>query len=125
MVRTIEIEAGEVSVRAELQDTETAQAVWDGLPIEGVANTWGDEIYFSTPLTLPLEAGKDLVELGDLGYWPPGRAFCIFFGPTPASTGDEIRPASAVSVFGRVTGDPRVLRSVRDGTRVGVRRSDS
>lgn len=125
MVRTIEIEAGEVSVRAELQDTETAQAVWDGLPIEGVANTWGDEIYFSTPLTLPLEAGKDLVELGDLGYWPPGRAFCIFFGPTPASTGDEIRPASAVSVFGRVTGDPRLLRSVRDGTRVSVRRSDS
>lgn len=125
MVRRIEIAAGEVSVRAELQETETAQAVWDGLPIEGVANTWGDEIYFSTPLALPLEAGKDIVELGDLGYWPPGRAFCIFFGPTPASTGDEIRPASAVSVFGRVTGDPRLLKSVRDGTRVMVRRSES
>lgn len=125
MVRRIEIAAGEVSVRAELQDTETAQAVWDGLPIEGVANTWGDEIYFSTPLALPLEAGQDIVELGDLGYWPPGRAFCIFFGPTPASTGDEIRPASPVSVFGRVTGDPRVLKTVRDGTRVRVRRSES
>ncbi len=125
MVRRIEIAAGEVSVRAELQDTETAQAVWDGLPIEGVANTWGDEIYFSTPLALPLEAGQDIVELGDLGYWPPGRAFCIFFGPTPASTGDEIRPASPVSVFGRVTGDPRLLKTVRDGTRVRVRRSES
>lgn len=125
MVRRIEIAAGEVSVRAELQDTETAQAVWDGLPIEGVANTWGDEIYFSTPLALPLEAGKDVVEVGDLGYWPPGRAFCIFFGPTPASTGDGIRPASAVSVFGRLTGDPRLLKSVRDGTPVRVRRSES
>jgi hypothetical protein len=125
MVRRIEIAAGEVSVQAELQDTETAQAVWDGLPIEGVANTWGDEIYFSTPLALPLEAGKDIVELGDLGYWPPGRAFCIFFGPTPASTGDEIRAASPVNVFGRVTEDPRLLKSVRDGTPVRVRRSES
>ncbi len=125
MARQIEIEAGDISVRAELKDTHTAQAVWDGLPIEGVANTWGDEIYFSTPLALPLEAGQEVVELGDLGYWPPGRAFCIFFGPTPSSTGDEIRPASAVSVFGRVVGDPTVLKAVRDGTRVAVRRTES
>jgi len=124
MVRRIEIAAGEVSVQAELKDTETAQAMWDGLPLEGVANTWGDEIYFSTPLVLPLEAGQEVVELGDLGYWPPGRAFCIFFGLTPSSTGDEIRPASAVSVFGRVVGDPTVLKAVKDGTQLAVRRSE-
>lgn len=124
MVRRIEIAAGEVSVQAELKDTETAEAVWDGLPLEGVANTWGDEVYFSTPLALPLEAGQEVVELGDLGYWPPGRAFCIFFGLIPSSTGDEIRPASAVSVFGRVVGDPIVLKAVKDGTRVTVRRSE-
>lgn len=124
MARQIEIEAGDIKVQAELKDTETAQAVWDGLPIEGVANTWGDEIYFSIPLALPLEAGQEVVELGDLGYWPPGRAFCIFFGPTPSSTGDEIRPASAVSVFGRVAGNPTVLKAVRDGTRIVVRRTE-
>lgn len=125
MVRHIQITAGEVSVQAELNETETAEAVWDGLPIEGVVNTWGDEIYFSTPLVLPLEAGREVVELGDIGYWPPGRALCIFFGPTPASKGDEIRPASAVTVFGRVIGDASVLRAVKDGTQVMVRRGES
>ncbi|TKJ30418.1 MAG: hypothetical protein CEE40_05090 [Chloroflexi bacterium B3_Chlor] len=125
MVRHIQITAGEVSVRAELNETETAEAVWDSLPIEGVVNTWGDEIYFSTPLVLPLEAGREVVELGDFGYWPPGRALCIFFGPTPASKGDEIRPASAVTVFGRVIGDASVLRAVKDGTQVMVRRGES
>ena len=122
MLRHIQITAGEVTVEAELNETETAQAVWDGLPIEGVANTWGDEIYFSTPVALELEAGQEVVEMGDLGYWPPGKAFCVFFGPTPASRGDEIRPASPVTVFGRVVGDAAALKAVRDGAQVTVRR---
>ena len=122
MLRRIQITAGEVTVEAELNETETAQAVWDGLPIEGVANTWGDEIYFSTPVALELEAGQEVVEMGDLGYWPPGKAFCVFFGPTPASRGDEIRPASPVTVFGRVVGDAAALKAVRDGAQVTVRR---
>ena len=122
MLRHIQITAGEVTVEAELNETETAQAVWDGLPIEGVANTWGDEIYFSTPVALELEAGQEVVEMGDLGYWPPGKAFCVFFGPTPASRGDEIRPASPVTVFGRVVGDDAALKAVRDGAQVTVRR---
>jgi hypothetical protein len=63
------------------------------------------------------------VEAGDLGYWPPGRAFCIFFGPTPASEGGEIRPASPVNVVGRVAGDPTVFRKVRAGTRVRIERA--
>jgi hypothetical protein len=124
MIRRIEIVAGEVTVDAELNQTETAQAVWDELPIQGVANTWGDEIYFSTPIALGLEAGQEVVEMGDLGYWPPGKAICLFFGPTPASRHDQIRPASPVTVFGRVVGDATVLRAVTDGTPVMVRRSE-
>jgi len=122
MVRRIEIVAGEVAAEAELNETETAEAIWDALPIEGAANTWGDEIYFSIPLTLELEDGQEVVQLGELGYWPPGRAFCIFFGPTPASEGDEIRPASAVNIFGRILGDATAFKAVKDGTQVTIRR---
>jgi hypothetical protein len=125
MVHRIEILAGQITVEAELNETRTAGAVWDGLPIEGVANTWGDEIYFSTPIALGLETAQEIVEPGDLGYWPPGKAICLFFGPTPASRGDEIRPASAVTVFGRVVGDATILRAVTDGTPVTVRRSQA
>jgi hypothetical protein len=119
----IQIAAGEVTVEDELNETQTAQAVWEGLPIGGVVNTWGDEIYFSTPVALELEVGQETVEVGDLGYWPPGKAFCVFFGPTPASRGDEIRPASPVTVFGRVVGNATALKAVPDGARVTVRRS--
>jgi hypothetical protein len=124
MLRRLEIAAGEVTVTAELNETQAAQAIWDVLPVEGAANTWGDEIYFSIPLALELEAGQDVVELGDLGYWPPGKALCIFFGPTPASKGEEIRPASAVTVLGSVVGDATILKAVADGAPVRVRRSE-
>jgi hypothetical protein len=125
MVRRIEIQAGQVTAHAELNETETAHAIWEALPIEGMANTWGDEIYFSIPLVLEMEAGQEVVQMGDLGYWPPGRAFCIFFGPTPASRGDEIRPASAVTVFGRTVVDATVFKTVKDGTPVIVRQGAS
>jgi hypothetical protein len=124
MPHRIEILAGQVTVTAELNETQTAKAVWAGLPIEGIVNTWGDEIYFSTPLSLEQESGQEVVEMGDLGYWPPGKSLCVFFGPTPASRGDEIRPASAVTVFGRVIGDATVLKAVPDGAQVRVRQSE-
>ena len=76
------------------------------MPLEARVETWGDEIYFDIGLALPAEAPREVVEAGDLGYWPPGRAFCVFFGPTPMSRGDEIRPASAVTVVGRCVDDP-------------------
>jgi hypothetical protein len=101
-----------------LNDTPTARAIWKALPIEARASTWGDEIYFSIPVHEPVVAGQEVVELGDVAYWPPGQAFCIFFGPTPMSQSDEIRPASAVNVVGRVEGDPRIFRRVGSGTRV-------
>lgn len=122
MGQTLRITAGTVSVTARLNETRTAAAIGDVLPIEAKANTWGDEIYFDIGLTASVESPREVVEVGDLGYWPPGRAFCIFFGPTPMSRGDEIRPASAVNVVGRVVGDPRVLRGVRAGTTVKIER---
>ena len=119
-MRAIRISAGGVSATAELNDSRAAAAIAARLPIEARAQTWGDEIYFDIGVKAPLEAPRETVELGDLGYWPPGQAFCIFFGPTPMSRGDEIRPASAVTVVGRVTGDPRVFKRVRDGAGVTI-----
>jgi hypothetical protein len=118
VTKHIKVTAGDVSAQAELNETETARAIWGALPIQGRANTWGDEIYFSIPVQLETEKGQATVELGDLGYWAPGTAFCIFFGPTPMSRGDEIRPASPVTVFGRLLGDPTVFKGVADGTSI-------
>jgi hypothetical protein len=114
-----------VSARATLDDSRTARAIWDALPIEAAAQTWGDEIYFPVPVSLREEHAKAVVGLGDLGYWPPGRAFCIFFGPTPASRGDECRPASPVNVFGHVDGDPRVFKTVPAGARIRLERVEA
>lgn len=121
--RRIKISAGSVEVEAFLGDGKTAKAIWEALPLSAKAETWGDEIYFSIPLNLKEEEPRDVVELGDLGYWPPGQAFCIFFGPTPSSRGNEIRPASVVNVFGRLVGDPKVFKKVRSGTTVRVTRA--
>ena len=122
MARRIRITAGSISAAAELNDSKTADAIWDALPIEAKAQTWGDEIYFGIPVRAEADRAKEVVALGDLGYWPPGDAFCIFFGPTPASRGDEIRPASPVNVVGRVDGDATVFKKVRAGTRVTLER---
>ncbi len=121
MSRRIKVTVGGVEVDGELNETRTADLIWKGLPIESQINTWGDEIYFSIPIQAELEdTAREVVELGDMGYWPPGNAFCIFFGPTPNSRGDEIRPASSVNVFGKVVGDPKVLKGVRTGASVRV-----
>lgn len=122
--RTIRITAGEVSALADLNDTKTAQAIWDALPIRAQASTWGDEVYFEIPVRMGTEKGQAVVDMGDIGYWAPGRAFCIFFGLTPASRGEEIRPASPVTVVGRVRGDATVFRRVRDGDEVVLERAE-
>lgn len=108
---------------AELNDGKTAQEIWEALPIEGSVNTWGDEIYFSIPVKVGLENAKAVVLEGDLGYWPPGNAFCIFFGPTPASHGEEIKPASPVNVFGKIIGDPKIFKKVRSGAKIIIEKS--
>jgi uncharacterized protein len=121
--RKIRITAGRVVAEARLNASRTAEAVWDALPLSVPGETWGDEIYFGIPVKAKAEDARAVVELGDLAYWPPGSAFCIFFGQTPASRGDEIRPASPVNVFGRLLGDPTVFKSVRSGTTVRVERA--
>jgi hypothetical protein len=121
MGKKIRITAGKVAAEAELNNTSTARAIREALPIKGRVNLWGDEIYFSIPLKLKLEAGQGLVNVGDLGYWPDGNAFCIFFGPTPVSQGDEIRPASPVTVFGKVIGDATIFKEVAAGTEITIK----
>ena len=97
----------------------SADTFWDSLPITGRANTWGDEIYFNVNLQMPLdENASDIVESGDIAFWPPGSAFCIFFGRTPASLGEEVRTASAVNVLGKIDGDEKKFRSIPAGEEV-------
>ncbi|MBW1675475.1 MAG: hypothetical protein JRI58_10030 [Deltaproteobacteria bacterium] len=110
-MKQIRIILGDLVLDAHLNDSPTAQKVWEALPIETSFSTWGDEIYFSIPVTMALESdAQELVESGDLGYWPSGNAFCIFFGPTPISNQGEIRPASAVNMIGRIIGDATRLK---------------
>jgi hypothetical protein len=115
MARRLRITVGSVRATATLTESPTARAVWDALPLEVPGQTWGEEIYFAIPVRLGEDEAQEVVDVGDLGYWPPGRAFCIFFGPTPASRGSEIRPASPVNVFGRIDGDATLFRGVRAG----------
>ena len=124
-MKKIKILAENISLVAELNESDTAQKIWDVLPIEGKANIWGDEIYFEIPVVTGQEPeARADVEVGMLGYWPIGHAFCIFFGPTPASTDDKPRAASPVNIFGHVLDDVTQLRSVKSGTRVYITRAE-
>jgi len=100
------------SVPAELNDSETAHEIIEHLPIEAEFSTWGDEIYFSVPVKMGLQNSRDVVEKGELGYWPPGNAFCIFYGATQSSSEDGIRPASPVNPIGKVKGDPTIFKTL-------------
>jgi uncharacterized protein len=124
MPQRLKITAGGVTATAVLNDSPTAEAIWKALPIQARANTWGEEIYFSIPVKLAEDNARAIVSLGDIGYWPPGNAFCIFFGPTPMSKGNEIRPASPVNVVGRVEGDARAFRKVDSGAKITLERSE-
>jgi len=119
MPQAIQVTLGNLKVQAQLNDGPTAQAVIQALPIEAAAQRWGQEIYFSIPVQKPLEQdAQEVLEPGTLGYWPSGNAFCIFWGPTPASQGQEIRAASAVNIIGSISGDFDELDSVPDGASV-------
>jgi len=122
----IVIEAESIgAVEAELlpgRAPKTVEVIAKSLPLEGIARRWGEEVYFEIPVEAEAENPVEVVEAGDIGYWPPGRALCIFFGPTPASRSpDEIRPASPVNPVGRILGDPRAFAAVRDGERIHVK----
>ena len=119
-MKPIRITVGSVTLEAELNDSRAAQMVWDALPFEANGQTWGDEIYFRIPVDARLENPKPVVDLGDIGYWPDGHAFCIFYGKTPASSEYDIVAASPVDVIGRVQSDVSVLMGTTRPGRVRV-----
>lgn len=121
MPNYILITTGTTIIKAEVYNTTTAKEILKSLPIKSKVNRWGGEIYFTIPVSAPIEDdSRDVLEPGELGYWPNGNAFCIFFGSTPASQGKECRATSNVNVFGKVVGDLSVLWEVEDMTDVIV-----
>jgi hypothetical protein len=108
----------------EERSPQTVKALWAVLPITARANTWGNEIYFSIGVKIARENANEVVEKGALAYWPPGEAFCIFFGPTPASRGNEIRAASPVNIFGKISGDPEIFKKVRHGDEIVIDKTE-
>ena len=121
----ITIQAGDVSMPAELNDSPTVRKIWEALPIEGRANLWGDEIYFAIPVDADQEEdARADVDVGELGYWPVGSAFCIFFGLTPVSSGTRPRAASPVNILGTIVGDATQFRVVKSGESVRLSRAE-
>ena len=114
MPTSVKILLGDESIPAELNDSKTAELIISKLPIESRFSTWGDEIYFSIPVKTGSENSKDIVEIGEIAYWPPGNAFCIFYGATPGSTESEIRPASPVNPIGRIKGDAGIFKKLAE-----------
>jgi hypothetical protein len=122
MDKAIKIVVGGIEADATFNDTKTAQMVFDTLPITSKANLWGDEIYFYVSLETELEDRKETVALGDIAYWPEGPALCIFLGKTPISRGNEIRPASAVNVIGKIKDVTKLFKKVKGGEKIMLRR---
>lgn len=123
MKQKIAIIVNKIRLEAELFDTACAKSVAAALPIETVPNEWGDEFYFEIPVAMPLDETATMnVKIGDIGYWPPGRALAVFFGRTPKSAGPDPVPASEVNLVGRVLGDATVLRTAKGGRRIRVER---
>ncbi|MDD3374559.1 MAG: cyclophilin-like fold protein [Candidatus Omnitrophica bacterium] len=119
-MKNIVIHIGDLEIRAKLNGSQTAGLIWDSLPIKSFTSLWGEEIYFQIPVKCDLEEGfsSEAAEIGDLGYWPEGDCFCIFFGPTPISKPGEIRPASNVNIVGKIEADWQVLKSVGENETV-------
>ncbi len=124
-MKNIIIESGKVRLHGILNNSPTAEMIYDSMPIEGKVNLWGDEIYFSIPIVTALEPdAREEMEVGELGYWPTGQAFCIFFGPTPASDGEKPVAASSVNVLGHLIGDIEDVRDIPYGARISITRVD-
>ena len=117
----IRIRCGQIDKEAQLDDSSTAKTAYDNLPIKGSINRWGDEIYFDVPFHIGLEVdAREVVFKGEIGFWPEGDCFCIFFGKTPMSEENEIRAASKVNVFGKIIGDSTVFKGALEGQSILV-----
>lgn len=123
MTKEIYIILGKHKIKAELNDSKTAEKILDILPIKSIANRWGDEIYFSIPLKAELENEKEVMEVGEIAYWPPGTSFCIFFGKTPASEDEKPKAASSVTPLGKIADkkDVKLLKEIRSGEKIEIR----
>ena len=122
-MRKLKMTIGGIEITAELFDTPTADAIYQNLPFSSTARTWGEEVYFDTPVTSENEAdARDVIEIGELAFWLAGNAIAIGFGPTPVSQGEEIRLASPCNVWGRAVEDVRGLMVVKDGDPITVER---
>jgi uncharacterized protein len=120
-MRKLKMTIGDVEINAQLFSTPTADAIWTALPFEAKAQTWGKEVYFTTPVAALLEAdAKDVVEPGELAFWVEGSAIAIGFGPTPVSQGNEIRLVEPTNIWGRALDDVEQLSRVRPGARIKV-----
>jgi uncharacterized protein len=123
MPTPVKIIVDNVVVEAEFFETACAKQVVDALPIEARPLVWGDEFYFEIPVTCPLDqTATSSVKVGDIGYWPPGSALALFFGPTPLSRGPEPVPASEVNVIGRIKDDPTALKKAKGAVRLRIER---
>jgi hypothetical protein len=121
----IEIIADQLKFTAELLDNATTRQIAQFLPLSGNANIWGDEIYFEIPVEIALsDDAVEEVKVGDLAYWPTGKALCIFFGPTPVSTNENPRAYSPVNIFGRISEDTAPLKQITQGTRIEIRKAN-
>lgn len=122
-MRKARITAGDASLDVILRDTPTADAIWKALPISSIASTWGEEVYFAVPVSQPREDdARDLLEMGEIAFWPDGDAIAVVFGRTPISGPGEMRLASASNIWARADGDPTVMLPVRRGDSVRVER---
>jgi hypothetical protein len=120
-LKKIHIQFDELTLQAQLNESATADEIWKQLPLESRVNTWGEEIYFEIPVNMPAEPdAREIVAVGELGYWPTGQAFCIFFGPTPVSTDERPRAYSPVNIIGEVLQDHSRLKEIKDGQRVNL-----
>ncbi|MGW2375549.1 cyclophilin-like fold protein [Kitasatospora sp. NPDC001683] len=109
---------------ATLATTPTTEALWAELPISSTANTWGEEVYFGTPVSVPREDGaQQVVEPGTVAFWTDGDSLALPYGPTPVSRDGECRLASPCNVLGALDGDARVLSTVRPGDPIRVERA--
>ena len=121
MPTQVRITVGNVRLMAQLFDTACAKAIVGRLPIKARPNEWGDEYYFEIPVAASLdETASTKVKVGDIGYWPPGKAMAIFFGRTPMSTGSDPVPASAVNLVGKITDDATVLKKIKGAAEIRI-----